>query len=184
MPIECGKGTGYNFFTTILTFFGNDILHSSWDLGSLDFLLLVLGSGLEEPKSKYAEPRVQGAAKVKCLSLPVSILVRITADLRSLEWVMCYFFENPSTVQLDHQILATAILFSIGCLWWSTTKLDKHPCNRSLIESTVGMASRQVTLGILTLLSFISVSLGTAYQAGAFALLTLMILLNHIVRRL
>lgn len=43
--------------------------------------------------------------------------------------------------------------------------------------------SLQVTLGITTLLSYVPVSLGSAHQAGALTLLTLMILLNHTLRR-
>ncbi|KAK4385495.1 Cytochrome c oxidase assembly protein COX15 [Sesamum angolense] len=207
-------------------------------------------SGLEEPASDYAEPRVspyrlaahltsafviysglfwtalsvvmpeppaesvawvQGAAKVKRLALPVSFLVGITAvsgafvagndagrafntfpkmgdtwipeDVFSLKPLVRNFFENTSTVQLDHRILATATLFSIGGLWWSSRKLDIHPAIRSLIGSTMGMAALQVTLGISTLLSYVPVSLGTAHQAGALTLLTLMILLNHTLRR-
>ncbi|KAL0427917.1 UNVERIFIED_CONTAM: Cytochrome c oxidase assembly protein COX15 [Sesamum latifolium] len=207
-------------------------------------------SGLEEPASEYAEPRVspyrlaahltsafviysglfwtalsvvmpeppaesvawvQGASKVKRLALPVSFLVGITAvsgafvagndagrafntfpkmgdtwipeDVFSLKPLVRNFFENTSTVQLDHRILATATLFAIGGLWWSSRKLDIHPAIRSLIGSTMGMAALQVTLGISTLLSYVPVSLGTAHQAGALTLLTLMILLNHTLRR-
>ncbi|XP_073141429.1 heme A synthase COX15 isoform X2 [Henckelia pumila] len=207
-------------------------------------------SGLEEPKSEYAEPRVspyrlaahltsafviysgllwtalsvvmpeppgesvawvQGAAKVKRLALPVSILVGITAvsgafvagndagrafntfpkmgdtwipeDILSLKPVIRNFFENTSTVQLDHRILATATLFSICGLWWSTRKLNVHPAVRNLIGTTMGMAALQVTLGISTLLLYVPVSLGSAHQAGALTLFTLMILLNHAVRR-
>ncbi|KAG2666933.1 hypothetical protein I3760_15G088700 [Carya illinoinensis] len=154
---------------------------------------------------------VRGAAKVKRIALPVSLLVAITAvsgafvagndaghayntfpkmgdtwippDVFDLKPVIRNFFENTSTVQLDHRILATATLLSIGTLWWSTRKLDIHPAVRSLIGSIVGMASLQVTLGISTLLSYVPVSLGTAHQAGALTLLTLVILLNHTVRR-
>ncbi|GFP84963.1 cytochrome c oxidase assembly protein cox15 [Phtheirospermum japonicum] len=207
-------------------------------------------SGLEEPVSEYAEPRVspyrlaahltsafviysglfwtalsvvmpeppaesltwvQGAAKVKRLALPVSILVGITAvsgafvagndagrafntfpkmgdawipgDVFNMKPLIRNFFENTSTVQLDHRILATATLFSIGGLWWSTRKLDIHPAIRSLLGSTVGMAVLQVTLGISTLVTYVPVSLGTAHQAGALTLLTLTILLNHTLRR-
>ncbi|KZV30406.1 hypothetical protein F511_20682 [Dorcoceras hygrometricum] len=207
-------------------------------------------SGLEEPKSEYAEPRVspyrlaahltsafviysgllwtalsvvmpeppgqivawvQGAAKVKRLALPVSILVGITAvsgafvagndagrafntfpkmgdtwipeDILSLKPLIRNFFENTSTVQLDHRILATATLFSVGGLWWSTRKLNLHSAVRNLIATTMGMAALQVTLGISTLLLYVPVSLGSAHQAGALTLLTLMILLNHTVRR-
>ncbi|XP_031114760.1 cytochrome c oxidase assembly protein COX15-like [Ipomoea triloba] len=154
---------------------------------------------------------VHGAAKVKRLALPVGILVGITAisgafvagndaghafntfpkmgdtwipdDVFSMKPLIRNFFENTATVQLDHRILATATLASISGLWWATRKLDLHPAIRSLIGSTVGMAALQVTLGISTLLSYVPVSLGTAHQAGALTLLTLMILLNHTVRR-
>ncbi|CAH9108596.1 unnamed protein product [Cuscuta epithymum] len=154
---------------------------------------------------------VQGAAKVKRLALPVGILVGLTAisgafvagndaghafntfpkmgdqwipdDVFSVKPLIRNFFENTATVQLDHRILATATLASIGGLWWATRKLDIHPAIRSLIGSTVGMAALQVSLGISTLLSYVPVSLGTAHQAGALTLLTLMVLLNHTVRR-
>ncbi|CDP13819.1 unnamed protein product [Coffea canephora] len=207
-------------------------------------------SGLEDPASEYAEPRVspyrlaahltsafviysglfwtalsvvmheppaesvawvKGAAKVKRLALPVSILVGITAvsgafvagndagrafntfpkmgdtwvpeDIFSMKPLLRNFFENTSTVQLDHRILATTTLAAIGGLWFSTRKLDLHPAIRSLIGSIVGMAALQVTLGVSTLLSYVPVSLGTAHQAGALMLLSLMLLLNHTVRR-
>lgn len=207
-------------------------------------------SGLEEPASEYAQPRVSpyrlaahltsafaiycglfwtalsvvmpeppaesvawvhGAAKVRRLALPVGILVGITAisgafvagndaghafntfpkmgdlwipdDILSMKPLMRNFFENTSTVQLDHRILATATLVSVTGLWWATRRLDIHPAIRSLIGSTLGMAALQVTLGISTLLSYVPVSLGSAHQAGALTLLTLMILLNHTVRR-
>lgn len=207
-------------------------------------------SGLEEPPSEYAQPRVspyrltahltsafviytglfwtalsvvmpeppaesvawvRGAAKVKKLALPVSFIVGITAvsgafvagndaghayntfpkmgdtwipdDIFNMKPLIRNFFENTSMVQLDHRILATTTLLSIGALWWSTRKLDIHPAIRSLIGSMVGMAALQVTLGISTLLSYVPVSLGTAHQAGALTLLTLMILLNHTTRK-
>lgn len=207
-------------------------------------------SGLEEPVSEYAQPRVspyrlaahltsafaiycgllwtglsvvlpdppaeslacvKGAAKVRRLALPVSLVVGITAisgafvagndaghayntfpkmgdtwipeDVLDMKPLIRNFFENTSMVQLDHRILATTTLVSIGSLWWLTRKLDIHPAVRSLIGSAVGMAALQVTLGISTLLSYVPVSLGTAHQAGALTLLTLMILLNHTVRR-
>ncbi|KAJ8754964.1 hypothetical protein K2173_015476 [Erythroxylum novogranatense] len=154
---------------------------------------------------------VQGAAKVKRLALPVTIIVGITAisgafvagndagqayntfpkmgdvwipdDVFDMKPLIRNFFENTSTVQLDHRILAITTLMSVGVLWCSTRKLDIHPAVRTLIGSTIGMATLQVTLGISTLLSYVPVSLGTAHQAGALTLLTLMILLNHTVRR-
>uniref|UniRef100_A0A803MMW0 Uncharacterized protein n=1 Tax=Chenopodium quinoa TaxID=63459 RepID=A0A803MMW0_CHEQI len=170
-------------------------------------------SGLEEPVSEYAEPRVSpyrlaahltsafaiycgllwtalsvvmpeppaeslawvnGAAKLKRLAIPVSLLVGVTA-------VSGAFVAGNDA--LDHRILATATLASICGLWWAARKLDIHPAVRSLVGSTLGIAGLQVTLGISTLLSYVPVSLGTAHQAGALTLLTLMILLNHTVRK-
>ncbi|CAJ1971546.1 unnamed protein product [Sphenostylis stenocarpa] len=154
---------------------------------------------------------VRGAAKVRILALPISVLVGLTAvsgafvagndaghafntfpkmgdtwipeDIFEMKPLIRNFFENTSTVQLDHRILATATLISMGILWWSTRKLDIHPAVKSVIGGTVGMAVLQVTLGISTLLSYVPVSLGTAHQAGALTLLTFMLLLNHTVRR-
>ncbi|XP_027939116.1 cytochrome c oxidase assembly protein COX15 [Vigna unguiculata] len=154
---------------------------------------------------------VRGAAKVRRFALPVSVLVGLTAvsgafvagndaghafntfpkmgdtwipeDIFEMKPLIRNFFENTSTVQLDHRILATATLVSVGILWWSTRKLDLHPAIRSVIGGTVGMAALQVTLGVSTLLSYVPVSLGTAHQAGALTLLTFMLLLNHTVRR-
>lgn len=154
---------------------------------------------------------VKGASKVRRLALPLTILVGVTAisgafvagndagrafntfpkmgdtwipdDVFRMKPLIRNFFENTSTVQLDHRILATATLFSIGGFWWSTRKLDIHPAIRSLIGSIVGMAGLQVTLGISTLLTYVPVSLGSAHQAGALTLLTFMLLLNHTLRR-
>ncbi|XP_057440950.1 cytochrome c oxidase assembly protein COX15-like [Lotus japonicus] len=154
---------------------------------------------------------VRGAAKVRRLALPVSLLVGLTAvsgafvagndaghafntfpkmgdtwipeDIFEMKPLIRNFFENTSTVQLDHRILATATLISVGALWGATRKLDIHPAVRSVIGSIVGMAALQVTLGVSTLLSYVPVSLGTAHQAGALTLLTFMLLLNHTVRK-
>ncbi|KAK4803775.1 hypothetical protein SAY86_003592 [Trapa natans] len=154
---------------------------------------------------------VRGAAKVKRLALPVSLIVGVTAisgafvagndaghayntfpkmgdywipeDIFDMKPLLRNFFENTSLVQFDHRVLATATLVSIGALWWSTRRLDVHPAVRSLLGSIVGMAAVQVTIGITTLLLYVPTSLGTAHQAGALTLLSLMLLLNHTVRK-
>ncbi|CAH8279831.1 unnamed protein product [Arabidopsis lyrata] len=154
---------------------------------------------------------VRGAAKVKKLALPVSLIVGITTisgafvagndagrafntfpkmgdtwipdNIFEMKPLLRNFFENTATVQLDHRLLATTTLIAIGTMWWFTRKLDIHPAVKALIGSTVGMTAVQVTLGVLTLLSYVPVSLGSAHQAGALTLLTLMLLLNHTLRR-
>ncbi|XP_008805173.2 cytochrome c oxidase assembly protein COX15 isoform X2 [Phoenix dactylifera] len=154
---------------------------------------------------------VQGAAKVRKLAHPVSVLVGLTAlsgafvagndaghaynsfpkmgdswipdDIFSMQPFIRNFFENTSTVQLNHRILATTTLMSVGGLWLAARKLDMHPAIKSLVGSVLGMTALQVTLGISTLLTYVPVSLASAHQAGALTLLTLMILLAHTVRK-
>ncbi|KAE8702747.1 Cytochrome c oxidase assembly protein COX15 [Hibiscus syriacus] len=145
---------------------------------------------------------VQGAAKVRRLAIPVSLIVGITAvsgalllemmpygrayntfpkmgdvwvpdNIFDLKPIIRNFFENTSMVQFD----------LICGLWWWTKRLDVHPAIRSLVGATFGMAALQVTLGVSTLLSYVPISLGTAHQAGALTLLTLMLLLAHTVRK-
>jgi cytochrome c oxidase assembly protein subunit 15 len=154
---------------------------------------------------------VNSAAKIKKLAIPVSAVVGITAisgafvagndaghayntfpkmgdtwipeDVFAMEPFIRNFFENTSTVQLNHRILATTTLLSVGGLWLAARKVDMHPAIKSLIGSTLGMAALQVTLGISTLLMYVPTSLGSAHQAGALTLLSLMILLTHTLRR-
>lgn len=207
-------------------------------------------SGLQEPESKYVEPRVspyrlathltsafiiycgllwtglsvampepptgsvawvQGAAKVRRIALPVSAIVALTAisgafvagndaghafntfpkmgdkwipdGLFELKPAIRNFFENTATVQLDHRILASTTLFAIGSMWFAARNAQMHPAVEHLVKCTVGMTVLQVTLGVSTLLSYVPVSLGTAHQAGALTLFTMMILLLHATRK-
>ncbi|KAF3963193.1 hypothetical protein CMV_012396 [Castanea mollissima] len=149
--------------------------------------------GLELSTSVLSPPRVGIEANQSILALSEVETAYAVEALGEAESSSPLMSINPLGViveaelikntELDHRILATATLISIGTLWWSTRKLDIHPAVKSLIGSTMGMAALQVTLGISTLLSYVPVSLGTAHQAGALTLLTLMILLNHTVRR-
>ncbi|KAH7674282.1 cytochrome c oxidase assembly protein subunit 15 protein [Dioscorea alata] len=154
---------------------------------------------------------VQGAAKIRKLAHPLSMLVGLTAvsgafvagndaghayntfpkmgdtwipkDIFNMEPFIRNFFENTSTVQLNHRILATTTLVAVGCFWLASKRIDIHPAVRSLVGSVLGMSTLQVTLGISTLLSYVPVSLASAHQAGALTLLTLVILLMHTVRK-
>ncbi|XP_042444659.1 cytochrome c oxidase assembly protein COX15-like isoform X2 [Zingiber officinale] len=165
---------------------------------------------MPDPPSETLE-WLRGAGRVRKLALPVSVLVGITAisgafvagndaghayntfpkmgdtwipeDIFSMDPLIRNFFENTATVQLNHRILATTTLASIGGLWYATRKIDMHPAVQALIGNTLGMAALQVTLGISTLLSYVPVSLASAHQAGALTLMTLMIILTHTLRR-
>lgn len=154
---------------------------------------------------------VRGAAKLRKFVLPVCAVVGVTAlsgafvagndagrafntfpkmgdtwipdDIFNMEPLFRNFFENTSTVQLNHRILATTTLLSVASLWWAARKIELHPAIKSLIAHTLGMASLQVTLGISTLLCYVPASLGSAHQAGALTLMSFMIVLAHCVRK-
>ncbi|KAG0473600.1 hypothetical protein HPP92_014937 [Vanilla planifolia] len=154
---------------------------------------------------------VNGASRIRKLALPISVLVGFTAvsgafvagndaghayntfpkmgdswipdDVFSMTPLYRNFFENTSTVQLNHRILATTTLISVASFWWAARKIDIHPAIRSLIGSTMGMASLQVILGISTLLSYVPVPLASGHQAGALSLMTIMIVLMHTLRK-
>ncbi|CAM6107757.1 unnamed protein product [Calypogeia fissa] len=86
-------------------------------------------------------------------------------------------------MQFDHRILAVTTLSSIGGMWLATRKLPLHPAVKSLLDSTLSMAGLQVTLGISALLLYVPVSLGSAHQAGALTLFTILLTLLHTLRR-
>ncbi|KAI9757827.1 MAG: Cytochrome c oxidase assembly protein cox15 [Lichina confinis] len=91
--------------------------------------------------------------------------------------------ENPSTVQLDHRILAGTTFTAIMTLWVFTrfsprvrTALPKHV--RSAVRGVVHLVWLQVTLGISTLIYLVPVPLAAAHQAGALALLSGVVVLG------
>lgn len=83
-------------------------------------------------------------------------------------------FENPTTVQLNHRILAMTTFFSVFALHMYCNK-NKHIIPTSINRSVhvmMGLVTLQATLGILTLIYLVPISLASAHQAGALALLT------------
>jgi cytochrome c oxidase assembly protein subunit 15 len=91
--------------------------------------------------------------------------------------------ENPSTVQLDHRILATTSFTAILALWAYSRF---NPRVRAALPKSaqkgmlgvVHLLMLQVTLGITTLLYLVPVPLAAAHQAGSLALLTGVVVLG------
>jgi len=85
--------------------------------------------------------------------------------------------ENPSLVQLDHRILATTTFTAVHALWawtrWSPVLREYLPkAAKKGVHGVVGFVWLQVILGISTLIYMVPISLASAHQAGALALLT------------
>lgn len=92
--------------------------------------------------------------------------------------------ENPSTVQLDHRILATTTFTAILSLWAYSRFNPKvraalpSSCRKGMV-GVVHLAFVQVLLGISTLIYLVPIPLAAAHQAGSLALLTGVLVLGN-----
>ena len=91
--------------------------------------------------------------------------------------------ENPSTVQLDHRILATTTLTAITALWvysrFNPRVAAAMPRNaRKGMMGVLHFALMQVGLGIATLLYLVPVPLASAHQACSMGLLSMTLVLG------
>jgi len=93
------------------------------------------------------------------------------------------FFYNMATVQFDHRLGAWALTFLTVLLWWRTRGADLPvPVRRALVALTVALLV-QVSLGIGTLLTGVSVPLAAAHQGCAVLLFGAALALNHAFAR-
>lgn len=90
-------------------------------------------------------------------------------------------FENTAAVQLHHRVLALSTLAAVAGLWYKGTQRSPNlpPYPRLLLHMLMGVAAAQVALGIATLLLYVPVELGSAHQAGALTLFTVLLGLLH-----
>ncbi|KAK7061458.1 electron transfer protein 1 [Favolaschia claudopus] len=96
-------------------------------------------------------------------------------------------FENPTTVQFDHRLLATTTYAGLAALFAQTFR----PAWRSVVPPLVTTAARaafamanvQVLLGISTLIYLVPVPLAAAHQGGSILLLSAMLHLLLVLRR-
>mgnify|MGYP005636218593 CR=1 FL=1 len=81
------------------------------------------------------------------------------------------FFENITTVQFDHRVLAVSTFFAVLGFWWRLRggKLPT-PAYRAA-SAMAAMVVVQASLGIATLLLVVPIALGVLHQAGAVILL-------------
>ncbi|KAG7126802.1 Electron transfer protein 1 like [Verticillium longisporum] len=94
--------------------------------------------------------------------------------------------ENPSTVQLDHRILAMTTFTTILTLFAYSRRgrvgaaLPKDAKKGML--GVVHLVCLQAALGISTLIYMVPIPLASAHQAGSLALLTGVLILGHRLR--
>lgn len=109
-----------------------------------------------------------------------------SAELFRLEPFFLNFFSSEALVQFDHRILAYCVFILILVSWVIAVKTKNGISKRirSYMNVLMGMAVVQLTLGVLTLLTFIpkankTIILGTAHQGGAVILFSLAIVVLH-----
>lgn len=93
------------------------------------------------------------------------------------------FFENITTVQFDHRLLATLLFLLIPALWLLGRRTALSRNARFGLHVLVTALVIQVLLGISTLLLFVPISLAAAHQAGALALFTVILFVSHQMRQ-
>ncbi|MCC7010129.1 MAG: COX15/CtaA family protein [Acidobacteria bacterium] len=93
------------------------------------------------------------------------------------------FFYNMATVQFTHRLFAWTLVLAGPWLWWTTRAAGLTARVRALGHLLLAAIAIQITLGITTLLFVVPVSLGTAHQAGALGVLTVVLMLNHALAR-
>jgi cytochrome c oxidase assembly protein subunit 15 len=82
------------------------------------------------------------------------------------------FFEDVTTVQFTHRLLATSTATLVVVFWFAAAKAPLEGRARLATHALLVAAATQVTLGITTLLLIVPVPLAAAHQAGAVVLLS------------
>ena len=88
-------------------------------------------------------------------------------------------FDNITTVQFDHRLLATVLFVLIPILWLIARRANLPSRTRWGLHILVIILGIQITLGISTLLLYVPVTLAAAHQAGALLLLTAALFVSH-----
>lgn len=170
-----------------------------------------LSVAFPHPPAVAAGPAAaRAAAALRSAALPVAVLIGVTAVSGAFvagldaghayntfptmngEWIPEEYwsvsgwrnaFESTAAVQLHHRVLALSTLAAVATLWRRGMRMtDLPPASRSLLHGLAAMAATQVTLGVATLLTYVPVTLGSAHQAGALSLFTIMLGLLYTLR--
>jgi len=86
-------------------------------------------------------------------------------------------FENPTTVQFDHRVLAMATYLGTALLFFRARGMRAvlPPVTRTAVTAAFAVVNLQLLLGITTLLHLVPVPLAAAHQAGSVMVLSAML---------
>ena len=91
-------------------------------------------------------------------------------------------FENRTTAQFDHRLLAYLLLAGVTALWWACARRTAGAA-RAWAHAGFAAAWAQAALGVATLLLFVPIPLAALHQANALVLFTTLLCLTHELRR-
>jgi cytochrome c oxidase assembly protein subunit 15 len=92
------------------------------------------------------------------------------------------FFNNMATIQFEHRVGAWLLAAAVPWLWYEAGRAGLQPRARLLTHLLLAALAIQIALGIATLLLVVPVALAAAHQAGALAVFTVALALNHALR--
>ena len=107
----------------------------------------------------------------------------IPPGLMALDPFWRNFFDNLTTVQFDHRVLAITTFVLVVVYWIKARGADLPARARPAANALLHTAVLQVALGIATLLLAVPVILGAAHQGVAMILFTVALYLVHALRR-
>lgn len=102
--------------------------------------------------------------------------------LWSMSPVYLNFFENVTTVQFAHRVLAVATFSGVIALWFGARRTNLTGSQRLWLHAAALTAIIQVALGISTLVLRVPTLLAALHQTGAMVLLTVFLGLVYEMR--
>lgn len=106
----------------------------------------------------------------------------IPPGIAALRPVWRNLFDNATTVQFNHRILAISTLVVIVIFWFRARKVSLPQGSRRAINALLHTVLLQVLLGITTLLLAVPTILGATHQAVAMLLFTVSLYVLHSLR--
>lgn len=111
----------------------------------------------------------------------------IPQDIFALSPLLVNFFENTTTVQFDHRVMATLSSLLIIAIFALSRRPQiastLNPTTKLAVNSLLAILVLQYSLGIATLLYHVPTPLASAHQTGSLTLFTIALWLLHCTRR-
>ncbi len=107
----------------------------------------------------------------------------IPPDLFVLEPWYRNFFDNMTTVQFDHRMIAWILAFSVPLFWYKSRKIELSKTTYLACNLFLLMLAIQISLGIATLLHVVPIRLAASHQGGAVLLFAASLWVSHRLRQ-